>query len=102
MGTIATYSFVQLVYMAIFFSLATFWNRTQVYNYVSLPRGLTLWNEETYQLPLYEPFLIGTYCWGYTWLRDTRDANDRCAIDREVDDLEVEIFTKELLSTLTV
>lgn len=28
------------------------------------------------------------YYQGYTWLRDTRDANDRCAIDREVDDLE--------------
>ena len=52
MGTIATYSFVQLVYMAIFFSLATFWNRTQVYIYVSLPRRLALWYGETYQLPL--------------------------------------------------
>lgn len=88
--------------MAAFFSLMTFWNRTRVYTYVSLPRGLTLWYGETYQLLLYEPFLIGTYCWGYTWLRDTRDANDRCAIDRKVDDLEVGTFTKELLSTLAV
>jgi len=88
--------------MAVFFSRTTFWNRTQAYTYVSLPRGLTLWYEETYQLLLYEPSLIGMYCWGYTWLRDTRDANDRCAIDREVDDLEVGTFTKELLSTLTV
>jgi hypothetical protein len=88
--------------MAVFFSLTTFWNRTQVYTYVSLPRGLTLWYGETYQLLLYEPFSIRMYCWGYTWLRDTRDANDRCAIDREVDDLEVGTFTKELLSTLTI
>lgn len=48
MSTMAMYSFVQLVYMAVFFSLTTFWNRTQVYTYVSLPRGLTLWYGETY------------------------------------------------------
>ena len=71
--------------MAVIFSLTTFWNRTQAYTYASLPRGLMLWYGETYQLLLYEPFLIGMYCWGYTWLRDTRDANDRCVIDCEVD-----------------
>lgn len=95
MSTMAMYSFAQLVYMAVFFSLTTFWGRTQMYTYVSLLRGLTLWYGETYQLLLYEPFSIRMYCWGYTWLRDTRDAKDRCAIDREVDGLEVETFTKE-------
>jgi len=39
---------------------------------------------------------------GYTWLRDTRDLNDRCAIDREVDQLRYNKFTKELISTLTI
>ena len=36
------YSLVRLVYTAIFFSLAAFWNWNQVYTYISLPYRLTL------------------------------------------------------------
>jgi hypothetical protein len=93
---------LQIGYMCIFTCLAMFWNRTQVYTYVSVPRNLSVWYCETYQLPIYEPFLIGMYCMGYTWLRDTRDSNGRCAIDREVDQLPFNTLTKELLSILAV
>lgn len=102
MSTVAMYGVVQLVFMAAFFCLATFWNRTEVYTYVSLPRALTIWYGETWQIPIYEPFCIAAYCLGYTWLRDTRDANGRCAVDREVDRLAVGRGMKESLSTLAV
>lgn len=99
---IFAYTVVQVCYMIVFTALATFWNRTQVYTYVSIPRGLSLWYGSIHQLPLYEPFLIGMYCMGYTWLRDTRDLNDRCAIDREVDSVTDNRILKELLSTLAI
>ncbi|KAF2499611.1 hypothetical protein BU16DRAFT_277859 [Lophium mytilinum] len=102
MSTMASYAVVQAAYYSIFFCLATFWNRHQVYTYVSAPRALTAWYGEVHQLPLYEPFLIGLYCWGYTWLRLSRDAAGRCAIDREVDGLQISRFQREVLSTLAV
>jgi cation transport ATPase len=42
MSTMASYAVVQAVYYSIF-GLATFWNRHQVYTYVSAPRALTAW-----------------------------------------------------------
>ncbi|OCK78142.1 hypothetical protein K432DRAFT_406706 [Lepidopterella palustris CBS 459.81] len=62
-GRMGGYVLLQAFYMAVFTGLATFWNRTQVYTYVSCaPWPLTLWYGTTHQLPLYEPFLIGLYC----------------------------------------
>ncbi|MCY1531198.1 Spirocyclase AveC-like protein [compost metagenome] len=102
LNTVAMYCIVQLTFMALFFCLATFWNRTEVYTYVSVPQALSVWYGETYQMPLYEPFCIAAYCLAYTWLRDGTDSNGRCAVDRDVDRLHAGRFAKELFSTLAV
>ncbi|TPX11824.1 uncharacterized protein E0L32_007561 [Thyridium curvatum] len=102
MSTATMYVFVDGVYIAIFTCLAMFWNRTQVYTYVSLPKALTLWYGETYQLPMYEPVLIGMYCWGFTWVRDGRDARGRCPLDRELPAPDRNQLRTEMLSTVAI
>ena len=102
MSTVNGYIVLQLLFMVIFACLATFWNRTEVYTYLSIPEGLGLWVGETYQLPLYEPLCIGFYCLGYTWLRDSMDDRGRCAVDREADKLPFSNAGKTLMSTLAV
>lgn len=102
MSTVSAYVILQIIFMVVFACIATFWNRTEVYTYVSVPQGLSLWYGETYQLPLYEPLCIAAYCIGYTWLRDSRDDRGRCAIDRDLHRLSYSNGTKTLLSTLAV
>jgi hypothetical protein len=69
---------------------------------VSVPAALTLWSGKLYQFPIYSPLLIGLYCLSYTRLRDSRDANGRCAVDRDVDRLAVSRRVRALLSVLAV
>jgi hypothetical protein len=102
LNTTACYATVYGIFIVIFGCMATFWNRYQVYTYVSLPRGLTLWYGETYQLPMYEPMLVSLYCMGYVWARDTRDGKGRCVIDRDVDLLPLPGFGKEVVSTIAI
>lgn len=102
MSTVWMYLIVQVVFMLAFAALATFWNRTQVYTYVSVPQGLSLWYGETWQLPLYEPLCIAAYCMGYTWLRDSRDDQGTSAIERDLHKLPYSKGSKALLSTLAV
>ena len=100
--SVALYAVVLLTFMVVFGCLATVWNRTGVYTYVSSPNALTLWAGTTHRLPLTELLFISSYCLMFTWLRDGRDANERCAVDRDVDALKVSSGTKTLISTLTV
>jgi Spirocyclase AveC-like len=78
------------------------WLRTHVYDYVSVPSALTLWAGKLYQFPIYSPLLIGLYCLSYTWLRDTRDATGRCAVDRDLATLALSKRAKTSLSVLAV
>ncbi|BDB44009.1 MULTISPECIES: spirocyclase AveC family protein [Mycobacterium] len=101
-STVALYAVVLGTFMVAFGCLATVWNRTGVYSYVSSPDALTLWAGTTHRLPLTELLFISSYCLMFTWLRDGRDANGRCAVDRDVDALTVNSAVKTLLSTLAV
>ncbi len=100
--TVGLYATVLGTFMVVFGCLATLWNRTGVYTYVSSPNALTLWADTTHRLPLTELLFISSYCLMFTWLRDGRGANDRCAVDRDVDALNVGAAMKTLLSTLAV
>ena len=102
LSTVALYAVVLVTFMVAFGCLATAWNRTGVYTYVSSPNALTLWAGTTHRLPLTELLFISSYCLMFTWLRDGRDANGRCAVDRDVDTLTVSSRIKTLLSTLAV
>lgn len=99
---VTMYIIVLLIFMASFFILATVWNRTGVYTYVSTPKALTLWYGKTYQIPIYEPLFIAAYCLSYTWLRDSLDSNGRCAVDRDLARLHFRTWMKNLTSTLAV
>lgn len=101
-STITLYAVVLVTFVVTFGCLATVWNRTGVYTYVSSPSALTLWSGTTHRLPLTELLFISSYCLMFTWLRDGRDANGRCAVDRDVDALAVGPRFKTLLSVLAV
>jgi hypothetical protein len=83
--TTACYAVVLVSFMVLFGCLATVWNRTGVYTYVSSPNALTLWADTAYRLPVTELLFISAYCLMFTWLRDSRDAAGRCAVDRDLD-----------------
>lgn len=100
--TVALYGIVLLTFVVAFGALATVWNRTGVYTYVSSPNALTLWPHTTHRLPVTELFFIASYCLMFTWLRDSRDADGRCAVDRDLDALSVAPWLKALISTLAV
>jgi hypothetical protein len=51
---------------------------------------------------LTELLFISSYCLMFTWLRDGRDANGRCAVDRDVDTLRVSYGITTTPSTLAV
>lgn len=102
LSTVAAYATTLLTFMVVFGCIATMWNRTGVYSYVSSPDALTLWSGEAYRLPVTELLFISTYCLMFTWLRDSRDSQGRCAVDRDVDRLRVGTKTRELVSTLAV
>lgn len=101
-STVALYAIVLVTFMVVFGCLATTWNRTGVYTYISSPNALTLWPHTTHRLPVTELLFISAYCVMFTWLRDSRDANGRCAVDRDVDALRLGAKGKSLLSTLAV
>nr|WP_255496800.1 MULTISPECIES: spirocyclase AveC family protein [unclassified Mycolicibacterium] len=101
-STVALYAIVLVTFMAVFGCLATTWNRTGVYTYISSPNALTLWADTTHRLPVTELLFISAYCLMFTWLRDSRDANGRCAVDRDVDALALGSKAKTGLSTLAV
>lgn len=102
MPTVALYAVVFAAFCAFDFVLENIWIHHEVYTYVSVPSSLTLWAGSIHQFPLYEPILIAAYCISFTWLRDSRDANDRCAVDRDVDRLQIGHRAKTLLSALAV
>ena len=101
-GSATGFVILQLIFMLTFACIATFWNRTEVYTYVSVPAHLSLWYGQTYQLPLYEPLCIALYCLGYTWLRESIDDHGRCAVDRDLHTAAHSPLMKSLLSTLAV
>jgi hypothetical protein len=101
-STVVLYGIVLLSFMIAFGCLATLWNRTGVYTYVSSPDALTLWAHTSHRLPLTELLFISSYCLMFTWLRDSLDENGRCAVDRGVDTVNVNANIKTLLSTLAV
>lgn len=102
LSTVALYLVVLATFVMAFGCLATVWNRTGVYTYVSSPSALTLWADTTHRLPLTELLFISSYCLMFTWLRDGRDTNGRCAVDRDVDALAVGPKIKTVLSSLAV
>ncbi|MCX2929946.1 spirocyclase AveC family protein [Mycobacterium sp. CVI_P3] len=101
-STVALYVIVLVTFMVLFGCLATTWNRTGVYTYVSSPNALTLWADTTHRLPVTELLFISAYCLMFTWLRDSRDVNGRCAVDRDVDAMTMGPRFKALMSTLAV
>ena len=101
-SAVLLYAVVLISYMVVFGALATIWNRTEVYTYVSSPDALTLWAHETYRLPVTELLFVSTYCLMFTWLRDSKDADGHCAVDRDLASLTVSPKLKALLSTLAV
>jgi hypothetical protein len=101
-SAVALYAIVLVTFMVVFGCLATAWNRTGVYTYISSPNVLTLWAHTTHRLPVTELLFISAYCLMFTWLRDSRDADGRCAVDRDVDALRLGAKSKSLLSTLAV
>jgi hypothetical protein len=101
-STVALYGIVLVSYMSVFGVLASVWNRTQVYTYVSSPNAVTLWADQTYRLPVTELLFISSYCLLFTWLRDSQDAGGLCAVDRDLPTLKVSPRLKPLLSTLAV
>jgi hypothetical protein len=101
-STVALYLVTLAVFYVVFALIENLWLRTQVYTYVSAWSDLTLWAGKTYQWPLYSPLFIGAYCLGYTWLRDSRDANGRCAVDRELDTIRAGRRTRNVVSVLAI
>jgi hypothetical protein len=101
-STVLVYAVVLVSYMAAFGALASLWVRTQVYTYVSSPNALTLWAHETYRVPVTELLFISSYCLMFTWLRDSKDDNGFCAVDRDLLNSRVNSRIKPLLSTLAV
>jgi hypothetical protein len=102
MSTATMYTIVLVSFMIVFGLIATVWNRTEVYTYVSSPNALTLWADKTYRLPVTELLFIASYCLLFTWLRDSKDADGRCAVDRDLDTLRIGPRAKTLVSTLAV
>jgi Spirocyclase AveC-like len=84
-STATCYLAVLGVFYAVFAVIENLWLRTEVYAYVSVPSALTLWPGTEHQWPVYSPLLIGLYCLGYTWLRDSVDDRGRSAVDRDID-----------------
>jgi hypothetical protein len=101
-STVGMYLIVLTIFYVVFALVENIWLRTHVYDYVSVPSSLSLWAGKLYQFPLYSPLLIGLYCLSYTWLRDSRDGSDRCAVDRDIDRLRLGRRAKSLLSLLAV
>jgi Spirocyclase AveC-like len=102
MSTVTMYVVVLVSFMIVFGLIATVWNRTEVYTYVSSPNALTLWADKTYRLPVTELLFIASYCLLFTWLRDSKDAEGRCAVDRDLETLRIGPRAKTLVSTLAV
>ena len=102
LSTAGLYLITLTIFYVVFALVENFWLRTQVYDYVSVPRDFTLWAGQIHQFPVYSPLLISFYCLGYTWLRDSRDANDRCAVDRDVDKLNIGPVARAALSLLAI
>ena len=100
--TVGLYAVVMTTFIVAFGCLATIWNRTGVYTYVSSPDALTLWANTTHRLPVTELVFISAYCMMFTWLRDSCDARGCCAVDRDIDALPIAPWVKSLLSTLAV
>ncbi|HTK64314.1 MAG TPA: spirocyclase AveC family protein [Pseudonocardia sp.] len=102
LSTVAAYAITLVSFMAVFAVIASVWNRTQVYTYVGQPNAVTLWADQPYRLPVTELLFIATYCLLFTWLRDSRDADGRCAVDRDLDSLRVGPRAKTVVSALAV
>jgi len=100
--TVTLYAILVVTAMVVFGAVATVWNRTEVYTYVSSPNALTLWADQTYRLPITELLFISTYCAMFTWLRDSQDGDGLCAVDRDLHSLRVGPRLKALISTLAV
>jgi hypothetical protein len=102
MTTVGLFGVVLLAFTVIAFALENIWIRADVYNYVSVPSSLTLWAGTTHQIPIYSSLLLGLYCLGFTWLRDSKDDDGRSAVERDIDDLPIGRRAKTVVSTLAV
>lgn len=102
LSTVAAYGTALISFMVVFGCIATIWNRTGIYAYVSSPNPLTLWAHTSYRLPVTELLFISLYCLMFTWLRDSQDGTGRCAVDRDLDTHRVGPKVKTALSALAV
>jgi hypothetical protein len=100
LSTVGAYGIVLVSFMVVFGLIASVWNRTQVYTYVGQPNAVTLFADQPYRLPVTELLFIATYCLLFTWLRDSKDAAGRCAVDRDIETVPARWRT--LVSTLAV
>jgi hypothetical protein len=100
--TVAAFSVVFAAFYVFDLVLENFWIHHEVYTYVSVPGRLTLNAGSLHQFPLYEPILIALYGISFTWLRDSRDGQGRCAVDRDVDEMRIGRRFKGTLSVLAI
>jgi hypothetical protein len=101
-SSVSLFAIVLVCFYGLAFCLELLWTRGEVYNYVSVPGDLSLWAGTTNQIPVYSPLLLGLYCLGFTWLRESKDDRGRSAVERDIDRLSLAPRSKALASTLAV
>jgi len=76
--------------------------RMEVYSFSGLPIMGTLWPGEVYQYPIWEGIIVAPLCMLFTYLRESRDANDHSVAERGIDDLPFGEKTKSFISFLAI
>lgn len=74
----------------------------QMYVFPGVPANFSLFAGEIYQFPLYQSVFAAVFASMVTWLRDSRDASGRSAVERGVDQLPVSAVRRHFLSFAAV
>jgi hypothetical protein len=84
--------------------LESLWIRTGVYAFVAVPtpKWATLFDGHYYQIPIYEPLMMGTLWCGIACLRYFRNDKGQTFLDRGVDRLKVSSRAKSGIRLLAV
>jgi hypothetical protein len=76
--------------------------RPQIYVFAGVPKDFSLFAGKLYQFPIYQSLFAAVFATMITWLRDSKDANGRTAVERGLDTLSISGTRKGLLSFLAV
>ena len=76
--------------------------RPQIYVFAGVPKDFSLFAGKLYQFPIYQSLFAAVFATMITWLRDSKDADGRTAVERGLDTLSISNARKGPLSFLAV